>query len=224
MANQTPTINAQPRDRMGTRYARRLRQAGRLPAIVYGHGQKPVSVSVDEKETLTVLRSGTHLVNLAIEGTTAETCLVKDLQFGYLGDNVVHVDFARVDLDEEVTVQVHIHYFGESPASKKPGAVVAIDYAELEVVCKAGEIPSEIRVDLSKLEEDAITVSQITLPPGVKANVPPETPLVHIEFVAEEVVAEAAVVAGPAEPEVITAKKEEEPGEAAEEKPKEKKA
>lgn len=219
MARETPTIKAQPRDRTGTRYARRLRQTGRLPAVVYGHQQNPVSISIDEKETLSVLKHGAHLVNLAIDGGAAETCLVKDLQFGFLGDNVVHVDFARVDLDEEVTVNVHLHFVGETAASKKPGAVVAIDFNELEVVCKAREIPSEIKVDISGLE-DVITVAKIQLPPGVRTTLSPETPVIHIEFVAEEVVAEAVVVAGPAEPEVITAKKEEEPvaGEEEEEK------
>ena len=104
MAHETPTINATTRDQLGTRYSKRLRKTGRLPGVIYGHKANPVAISVDEKETLTVLKKGAHVINVAIDGKQPETCLIKDLQFGYLGDNVIHVDFARVDLNEEVAV------------------------------------------------------------------------------------------------------------------------
>ncbi len=107
-------------------------------------------VSVDDKEMLRHLRHGAHVLNLDIEGSGSETCLVKDLQFGYLGDDVIHVDFARVDLDEEVTVNVHLHFVGESEAARKPGSILSHDLTELEVICKVNAIPEEIRVDLSE--------------------------------------------------------------------------
>lgn len=210
MAHETPTITAHTRDRLGTRYARRLRSAGRLPAVIYGHQQDPVSVSVDEKETLIHLRRGAHLLNVKIEGGPTETCLVKDVQFGYLGDNVVHLDFTRVDLEEEVEVAVHLHFVGQPEEAKKPGAVLNTHMTELEVICKAGEIPSEIKVDLSKMVGETLTVADLVLPPGVRAAESPESFVVHITFVAEEeAVGEQAEVAGAAEPEVITEKKAE---------------
>ena len=106
MKHKTPTITAQTRDRVGGRYAERLRSAGRLPGVIYGHKIAPVSVSVDAKEILTLIQHGAHAMYLDIEGGSKETCLVKDLQYGYLGDDVIHVDFARVDLNEEVNVHV----------------------------------------------------------------------------------------------------------------------
>ena len=102
MTHETPTISAEKRERLGSRYAQRLRKSGRLPAVIYGHGSDPVSVSVDEKTTLAHLHHGRHVLNVEIDGEDAETCLVKDLQFGWLGDDLIHVDLTRVNLDQEV--------------------------------------------------------------------------------------------------------------------------
>src|SRR5262245_56512860 len=170
MAQETPTITASTRDQLGTRYSKRLRKTGRLPGVIYGHKANPVAISVDEKETLAVLKKGAHVINVAIEGAQPETCLVKDLQFGYLGDNVIHVDFARVDLNEEVEVNVHLRFVGSPEAAKKPGAVLTYPMTQIEVVCKVSEIPSEIKVDISKMEE-MFTVGELQLPPGVRTKV-----------------------------------------------------
>lgn len=209
MKQETPTLTAQRRDRLGTRYSKRLRNAGRLPCVIYGHKSDPVSVSVDAKETLTALRHGARVVNVAVDGQSSETCLIKELQFGFLGDDVIHIDFARVDLNEEVEVKVHIRFVGHPEAAKKPGAVLTHPMTDLEVICKVKDIPEEIKVDISKMEE-LVEVKDIKLPEGVRTNVDPETIVAQITFVAEEVIAtpEAAeVAAGAAEPEVITEKK-----------------
>jgi large subunit ribosomal protein L25 len=216
MKQETPTLTAQPRDRFGSRYAQRLRKTGRLPAVVYGHKTDTISVSVDEKQTVNALRHGTRVVNVALEGAQPETCLVKELQFGYLGDNIIHIDFARVDLNEEVEVKVHLRFVGHPEAAKKPGAVLSNPITDLEVVCKVKDIPDEIKVDISKMEE-FMMVKELTLPPGVKTNIDPETIVSQITFVAEEVLAtpeaaEATEGAAAAEPEVITEKKPAEEG------------
>ena len=75
-------------------------------------------IHIDEKEILTLLQHGAHVLSVTVEGGKTETCLVKELQFGYLGDNVIHVDFARVKLDEEVRVQVRLNFVGESASSQ----------------------------------------------------------------------------------------------------------
>ena len=220
---ETPTINARLRERMGTRYSRRDRSQGRLPAVIYGHGSKPVHVTVDETEALTHLHDGAHVVNLSVDGGENATCLVKDLQFGYLGDNVIHIDFARVDLDEEVEVKVHLHFVGAPKEAGKPGSIVTHDIMELEVICKVIAIPEEIRVDLSKMEGMRLDVRDITLPEGVRSAVPLDAPVVRIEIVKEEEeLGEAAVVeaTATAEPEVLTetAKKARDAAAAAEKK------
>jgi large subunit ribosomal protein L25 len=208
--HETPTLSAQTRERLGSRYSQRLRKEGRLPAVIYGHKSNPVAVSLDEKETLTILKHGTHVINIKMGEGPAETCLVKDLQFGYLGDNVIHVDLARVDLDEEVEVNVHLHYIGTPESAKKPGAILTYDITELEVRCKVRDIPEEIRVDLSLMGE-IFLVKELKLPPGVKPLLSPESAVARIGFVAEEVTAEAAEATATvaAQPEVLTAKKEE---------------
>jgi large subunit ribosomal protein L25 len=208
MAHQTPTIKATPRERVGSRYAQRLRKLGLLPGVIYGHKANPQPISVNEKETLNALKHGAHVVNVAVEGQQPETCLVKDLQFGYLGDNVIHIDFARVDLNEEVSVNVQLKFVGTPEAAKKPGAIMTHPMTQLEVICKVAEIPDEIKVDISKMEE-VLTVGEIQLPPGVRTKVSPYLLVAQITTVLEEVAVapEAAEVAVVAEPEVITEKK-----------------
>lgn len=210
MSHETPTVTAEFRDRLGTRYAQRLRKQGRLPAVIYGHGADPVAISVDEKEVITHLHHGAHVMNMEVKGGEKQTCLVKDIQFGYLGDNVIHLDLTRVDLDEEVTVNIHLHFVGEPKAAKEPGAVIGHPLTELEIICKVSEIPDEIKVDLSNLE-DAITVGELTLPAGVRTEIDPDTPVAQITFVAEEADAgEAAEIGGDeAEPEVISEARDE---------------
>jgi len=211
MQKETPTLQAQRRERLGTRYARRLRLAGRLPAVIYGHKTDPLSVSLDEKQVLTTLKQGVHVLNVAIDGGATETCLIKDLQFGFLGDNVVHVDLARVDLDEVVEVKVHLNYYGLPEAAKKPGTIMVHDLTELEVSCKVRDIPGDIRVDLTKMGEDYFA-KDVTLPAGVTLAIPAETIISHIEVVKEEIeeTGEAAVTDAAAEPEVLTARKDKE--------------
>lgn len=208
MSHETPTLEATTRTRIGSRYAQRLRKQGLLPAIVYGHGIDPVAISVDETELLRHLHHGAHVMNIKIDGTE-ETCLVKDLQFGYLGDNVIHADFTRVNLDEEVHVHVHLHYVGSPAAAERPGAVLTHDITELEIICKVNEIPDEIRVDQSDMVS-VLTVGDIKLPDGVRAAADPDTPIAHISYVQEAPTGEEVEVeVEGAEPELITGERQE---------------
>lgn len=215
MSHETPVITAAVRERTGSRYAQRLRQEGRLPAVVYGHKTDPVHISVDEKSVLYHLHHGAHVFKVQIDGSDEETCLVKDLQFGYLGDNVIHIDFARVNLDDEVHVNVHLEFVGEPESAKKPGAILSHDLTELEVICKVGDIPESIPVDLTDMQQ-SFNVGELTLPTGLQAAADPETPVAHISFVhAEEAVGEEVEVEGEAaEPEVITEAKDKDDAEA----------
>ena len=190
MTHETPTISAEKRERLGSRYAQRLRKSGRLPAVIYGHGSDPVSVSVDEKTTLAHLHHGRHVLNVEIDGGDAETCLVKDLQFGYLGDDVIHVDLARVNLDEKVTVKVHLDLAGELQNAKLAGAIVVHDHSEIEVECAVRDIPESIRVELDTYRE-SVTVGELVMPEGVVATTSGSAMIVHVQIAAEEDAAEA---------------------------------
>ena len=180
MSHETPTIEAQKRERHGSRYSQRLRKSGRLPAVVYGHGSDPLSISVDGKATLRHLSEGNHIFNVAIDGASEETCLVKDLQFGFLGDDVIHIDFARVNLDEKVTINMTLDFHGVPEGAKKGGTIVVHDLAELEIECAVRDMPDALRIDLEHFDE-IVHVSDLKLPEGVVAVTPGNTLVLHVQ-------------------------------------------
>ena len=218
MKQETPTVTAQKRERTGSRYAQRLRKVGRLPAVIYGHKTDPMAVSVDEKEVLTHIRHGTHVMKVAIDGGKTQTCLVKDLQFGYLGDNVIHVDFARVNLAEEVRVHVHLAFVGTPEAAHHAGAILKHDHTELTVKCKVSDIPEEIKVDLSKMQGTQFTAGEVEVPPKLQLAQDEHDIIASVSYLKKqvEVGEEAEVEAETEEPEVITEAKAETKGTEAE--------
>jgi large subunit ribosomal protein L25 len=197
MAKEVPTIEATHRDRLGSRYSKRLRAAGRLPAVIYGHGSEPLSVHVDEKITVGALRRGLHVMNLTIAGKT-ETCLVKDLQFGFLGDDVIHMDLARVNLDEVVTVTVSLEFYGAPEAAKKSGTVVVHELADVQISCKVRDIPEHLRVDMTTMTGETFTASDLKLAAGTTLATDPHAVIVRVQTVKEEAAAEAAAPAAAA--------------------------
>jgi large subunit ribosomal protein L25 len=216
MAQETPKIEATRRQRLGTRYSRRLRREGRVPAVVYGHGQETVHVAVPAEEFTHHLHEGAHVVELRTDGAV-ETCLIKDVQYDYLGNEIIHVDLARIDLNEEVTVTVPVELKGrdKSPGAKAPNAIVEQLIVDLEVLCLANNIPDSLIVDIAGLELNAtVTIADLKLPEGVRTERDPEDIVVSIHET-REIVEEAAAPEGAAEPEVITERKPKEGEEAA---------
>lgn len=185
MAKETPKISAQTREKVGTRYSRRLRQEGRLPAVIYGHKSNPMAISVDETETIKHITHGAHVMEIDVEGGSTETCLVKDLQFGYLGDNVVHVDFARVNMDEVVTIVVKLDLRGELSGAKKGNATMVTSLNDVEVSCPVRHIPESFRIDLENFE-DSVSVGDIELPEHVTILTGIDTTIAHVETKSEE--------------------------------------
>ena len=193
MSNETPQVKIELREKLGTRYAQRLRKNGRLPASIYGAGSDPVSVSVDEKEIITHLRHGSHVMELDNGDGSPATVLVKDLQFGYLGDNLIHIDFARVILTQVVKVNAKLEIIGQPTQSSEIGAMLEIIRPEIEIECMVKDIPGSILVDLSTVEE-VFTVGDLELPDGVKVMLDEARHIAHISFVKEEVVEEPVEV------------------------------
>ena len=186
MAQKAPVLKVELRDRLGTKYARRLRKNGRLPATIYSKGTEPVSVSVDEKEVATYLYGGNHIMELDNGDGNPATVLVKDLQFGYLGDNLIHVDFTRVDLKQVVTITMTLEISGQPKTASETGAVLEVPRPEIEIECMVKDIPESIKVDLSTVE-DVFTIGDLELPEGVKATLDPERHIAHVTFIQEEV-------------------------------------
>lgn len=153
MHEKSPILEATTRERLGTRYTKRLRSQGLLPAIVYGHKVEPTPIALDEKSAVGLIESGEKVFRMAIKGSEKEqVVLLKDVQFDYLGNNVIHADFARVNLDERVNTRVHINLVGEAIGLKEVGAILMHPHNEIEIECAVADIPDAIDVDISGLE------------------------------------------------------------------------
>ena len=197
------TVHA--RTSTGTRAAKRLRKEGKIPAVVYGHKEAVVQIAVDAVElgrAIRVLHARTF--RLDINGKT-DTVLIKELQWDYLGSEMIHVDFERRDLTEKVKVAVPIE-LRNSPKTTG-GAVLDQPLHRLNVECPFGAIPEAVRVDiLNLLLGHPIHVRELTLPDGVVALDPPEMVVVQLKMGGAEP-AEASEAPEGSEPEILTAKK-----------------
>src|SRR3954453_3030167 len=165
---QTAQITAKPRNELGSRANKRLRDSGMLPGVIYGHKEAIIPITLPRKEVVSHLTHGAHLFDLAIDGKS-EKVLIKEVQYDHLGLEVIHVDFARVSLDEKVEVTVPLELKG-TPKGEEEGAVLQQIVAELEVECLVTDIPEVIRYNVSEMKlDDVLHLKDIPLPQGVKA-------------------------------------------------------
>ena len=171
------TLASEPRTQLGSRPSGRLRREGKVPAVVYGQGSEPVSVSVDWKplrEVLTTDAGLNALIDLEVDGDT-QLCIVKDLQRHAIRQTVLHIDFLAISRDEEITVDVPIILTGEAEAVEREDGMVDHLLFTLSVNAKPADIPNELTVDISALEiGDSIRVGDVALPSGVTTDVDPE--------------------------------------------------
>ncbi|MBX3387090.1 MAG: 50S ribosomal protein L25 [Phycisphaeraceae bacterium] len=218
MHEKSPLLTAEKRDRIGSRYAARDRAKGRLPAIVYGHGREPLPITLDTKQALTLITKGEKVFRLDFPGhkeaDEMQMVLLKDLQFDYLGTNIVHADFARVDLNERVRTRVHINLIGDAKGLKQAGAILVHPNLEIEIECRVVDLPDGIELNVAELDlGQMITAGQVKLPRDDMKLVTDSHAVVAqvvlggVTKTAEE---ETAAAGTAAEPEVITAKKPEE--------------
>ena len=207
MATQAPQVTIQKRDQLGSRANKRLRDAGQLPGVIYGHKEAVIPVTLPKKEVVNHLNRGAHVFDLALDGKS-EKVLVKEVQYDHLGLEVIHVDFARVSLDETVEVTVPLELKG-TPKGEAEGAVLQQLVAELELECRVTDIPEKIVHNVSDMEKDSVLhIKELKLPTGVRALQDEDLIVAMVKEIEEEVTAEVAEPAE-AEPEVIGRKKEE---------------
>jgi len=164
------TLAAETRDRAGKGASRALRREGRVPAVVYGGKEEPLSIHVEERVLSRMLGTG-HFTNsvvmLDVGGKKVRT-LPKDVHFHPVSERPLHVDFFRLAKDSTVDVSVPVLFINEedSPGLKR-GGVLNIVRHELELVCDADKIPDDIRIDVTGLDiGDSIHISTVTLPAG----------------------------------------------------------
>jgi large subunit ribosomal protein L25 len=203
--SEIATLDLQPRTATGSRAAARLRKQGMIPAVVYGHKEPVAHVAVNAEQLDRAIRKlHARTFRITVDGKS-DTVLIKELQWDHLGLEMVHVDFERRDLTERVKVTVPIELKG-APKSTG-GGVLDQPLHQVHVECALGAIPEAIRVEITTLTlGNPIHVRDLVLPEGVKVLEPPEAVVVHLKLPGIEPTA-VPTEAGPAEPEVLTAKK-----------------
>ena len=169
------TLSAETRERAGKGASRALRNQGRVPAVVYGDKQEPLSIHLEEKALVKALSNG-HFMNSVVmidAGGASTRTLPKDVQFHPVTDRPVHVDFLRISEHATVTVGVPIRFVNEeaSRGLKRGGVLNAVRH-DLELVCDAAEMPDEIVIDLAGTDiGDSIHISHVTLPKGTSSAI-----------------------------------------------------
>ena len=165
-------VDAELRDDMGKGASRRLRRAGRVPAIIYGGNEKPTSISLDHNKMVHSLQNEaffSHIITVNLAGKEYKTIL-RDLQRHPAKPVLLHMDFQRVSADQALHVHVPLHFMGEDvcPGVKQSGGSVSHNMIEVEISCLPKDIPEFIEVDVSTLEiGDSIHLSELVLPEGV---------------------------------------------------------
>ncbi|MBS1191064.1 MAG: ribosomal protein L25/ral stress protein Ctc [Rhodocyclaceae bacterium] len=176
-------IIAQARTLQGTGASRRLRRAGKVPAIVYGGSEAPQAIEVEHNDLLLKLKKEafhSSILNLMVDGKKQQV-LLRDTQVHAYKPLVLHVDFQRVDPTHELHIKVPLHFVNAdvAPGVKLGGGLVNHVLTELDVTCLAKDLPEFIEVDLAALKVgENIHVSGLKLPKGVKAVVHGEDPIV----------------------------------------------
>lgn len=189
MSNEV-TLTAEAGRPTGSRASRRLRKSGRIPAVLYGHGSEPLSLSVDARALRAALSTDAGLnalITLSV-GSDSHLAVAKQLQRAAVRGVVEHVDFQIVRRDEIIAAEVPIHLVGSADLVLKADGVVGQELNALTVHATPGAVPAAIEVDVTSLEPGGtIRVSDLPLPAGVTTEVDPETPVVSATISALEI-------------------------------------
>ncbi|MGC0772804.1 MAG: 50S ribosomal protein L25, partial [Candidatus Acidiferrum sp.] len=209
------------RSHRGKNEARRLRQSGQVPAVLYGGKSDAIALALNTKQIGAILRSASGhntLFQVDLAGKH-EPAILKDWQVDPVSGNLLHVDLLRVAMDVRMRVKVPVHTFGEPAGVKQQGGVFEVVTREVEIECLPAEIPTEFKLDVSGLMlGNQLRAKELALDTAkMKLITDPERVLAHVVALKVEeekpVEAVAAEAAAPAEPEVIKKGKKEVEGE-----------
>lgn len=164
-------LTAVSRSDLGKGATRRLRKTNKVPAVVYGAGSEPVSITLEHNELMHSTENEaffSHILSLSIDGKK-EKVIIKDLQRHPSRPILMHADFIRVSMKDKLKVNVPLHFIGEDDApGAKQGGVVTHDHVDIEIECLPKDLPEFIEVDLSDLDiGDSLHLSDIVLPKGL---------------------------------------------------------
>jgi len=166
------TLDAELRTDLGKGASRRLRHANKVPAILYGEGQEPVSLTLEHKNVFRAQQEEafySHVLTLNIAGKPVE-CLIKDMQRHPFKQVVMHMDFLRIDAKHALHTNVPVHFINEENVAKA-GATIAHHVTEIAVTCLPKDLPEFIEIDLADLEVgQTLHLSDVKLPKGVSSD------------------------------------------------------
>lgn len=209
-------LDVQLRKKTGSNEVRKVRRQNAIPAVVYGAGQEPAAIQADRRiyERIARQHQGENVIfhlNV-LDGAKKLSdypAIVRDVQIHPVHDQILHIDFHRIDLTKEINVKVTITTKGEAIGVKRDSGTLEHHLWELEVICLPTNIPHHLEVDITNLGiHDAIHVKDIKLPAGVRTEQDPESVVVSVAGSTQEIKPEDQ--AAPAEVEVIKEKKKEE--------------
>ena len=196
MSTETDTkVHAELRENFGKGFARRLRAAGKIPAVIYGHGTDPVHVALPGHQVSLLIRRANALLELDVNGTQHLT-LVKDVQKDPVHQIIEHIDLLVVKKGEKVQVDVPVVVVGEP----FPGTIANLDAATIALEVEATHIPQNVEVDVEGLEDGThITAADLTLPKGASLAVDGETLIVAVSVPVDTLAAEDEIAEADAE-------------------------
>ncbi len=181
--SEDPKVHAELRTNFGKGFARRLRAAGKIPAVIYGHGTEPVHVALPGHQVSLIIRRANALLELDIEGK-GQLALVKDVQKDPVHQVIEHIDLLVVKKGEKVAIDLPVVVTGE-PA---PGTIANLDATTLSVEAEATHLPENVEVSVEGLEDGAhVTAADVKLPKGVTLLADPEVLVVAVSIPAVEV-------------------------------------
>jgi large subunit ribosomal protein L25 len=155
-------LHVKKREERGSAACGRLRNAGVIPAVLYGHGQESMSLSVPKSELSFAIRHGSKLVE--IEGDVKDSVLLREIQWDALGTDVLHVDLTRVSAEEMVEVELSLEIRGEAPGIKEGGVLDQVAHG-IVIMCPAGAIPERLEVNINQLHVgQTLTAGSLELP------------------------------------------------------------
>jgi len=205
-------VVAKPREgKFNKNAARRVRAAGKIPAVLYGAGHEPVAVEVDPKQISRILFSETGhntIFDVQLDGKSAAKAMIVDWQREPIKDRLIHIDLKRIALDKTLKVSVRVKLMGTAAGVKTAGGILDQVLREVEIECLPADIPSHIDVDVSGMNLfDVLRVKDLPHSEKIKYLEDEEATVAHVVAIREEVApaVEADVVATagtPAEPEV----------------------
>lgn len=199
----TVVLDVQERQKVGTNASRRLRKTGFVPAVIYGHEEKTVSLAVPGDSLNKAIRHGVRVYDVKLKDLTQKV-LLHNVHWDPLGHDILHVDFYRVGADEKITIEVRVDLRGTSPGVTAGTGVLVQPIHNLTVECLITSIPESVRVNIAELQlNQSIHVRDLKLPEGVVVKNDPESIIVQVSPKVEEGAAEAAPGVEQAEPEVI---------------------